>query len=188
MGLHDFGVVRGVGLAALIAQLLLFIVAGRIGRDNRLKRAATGLRIAVLSQCVCALVAIWGLLPNGSVPVTLIIVVAQIAPLFSLRSTLLLMVAMNAVLAALLSMRWSFADALPELLAYLGFQAFAALTTTYARRAEEAREELSRINAELLATRQLLLESARNEERLRLSRELHDVAGHKLTARSCSCA
>jgi signal transduction histidine kinase len=37
-------------------------------------------------------------------------------------------------------------------------------------------------NSELLATRQLLLESARGEERLRLSRELHDIVGHKLTA------
>jgi signal transduction histidine kinase len=34
----------------------------------------------------------------------------------------------------------------------------------------------------LLATRRLLEESARTEERLRLSRELHDIMGHKLTA------
>jgi signal transduction histidine kinase len=33
-----------------------------------------------------------------------------------------------------------------------------------------------------MATRSLLTESARDGERLRLSRELHDVAGHKLTA------
>ncbi|WP_295685890.1 histidine kinase, partial [uncultured Nevskia sp.] len=86
------------------------------------------------------------------------------------------------VLAVLLIAHWGTASAIPALLSYLGFQAFAALTTTYARRAEEARDALRAINAELLATRQLLLESARGEERLRLSRELHDVAGHKLTA------
>jgi len=179
LGLHEFGIVRGAGLAALTAQLLLFVVSGHLGRAQR---ATRGVRIAVVSQGVCALIAVWGLLPNGSVPVALIIVAAQLAPLFPLRSTLVMMFAMNVVLAALMAAHWSFVAALPELLAYLGFQAFAALTTTYARRADDAREALGRINAELLATRQLLLESARSEERLRLSRELHDVAGHKLTA------
>ena len=38
------------------------------------------------------------------------------------------------------------------------------------------------MNAHLLATRSLLDESARANERLKLARELHDVAGHKLTA------
>jgi signal transduction histidine kinase len=38
------------------------------------------------------------------------------------------------------------------------------------------------VNAELIATRKLLGEGVRAEERLRLSRELHDIAGHKLTA------
>ncbi|MGH8078688.1 MAG: sensor histidine kinase, partial [Lysobacter sp.] len=36
--------------------------------------------------------------------------------------------------------------------------------------------------ADLLATRALLADSARDAERLRVARELHDVAGHKLTA------
>ncbi|HWT16247.1 MAG TPA: histidine kinase, partial [Patescibacteria group bacterium] len=43
-------------------------------------------------------------------------------------------------------------------------------------------EQLRAITAELVATRTLLAEGARDQERLRLSRELHDVAGHKLTA------
>ena len=62
------------------------------------------------------------------------------------------------------------------------FQAFAALTAWFAIDAERARDALATTNAELLATRSLLAESARDGERLRLSRELHDVAGHKLTA------
>jgi len=49
-------------------------------------------------------------------------------------------------------------------------------------RAEEMAETLKSVNARLLATRSLLAETARGHERLRLSRELHDVAGHKLTA------
>jgi len=41
---------------------------------------------------------------------------------------------------------------------------------------------MAAINAELIGTRTLLDASARDSERLRISRELHDVAGHKLTA------
>ena len=64
----------------------------------------------------------------------------------------------------------------------IGFQALAGLCVHYARRAEESRDALARVNADLLATRALLADSARDAERLRVARELHDVAGHKLTA------
>ena len=67
-------------------------------------------------------------------------------------------------------------------LLYAGFQAFAALVAHYAMTAERSRDALARVNADLLATRALLADSARDGERLRLARELHDVAGHKLTA------
>src|SRR3546814_9388876 len=47
-----------------------------------------------------------------------------------------------------------------------------------------AREDQRRLNAELRATRALLAESARVNERTRISRELHDLLGHHLTALS----
>ncbi|MCB1561538.1 MAG: sensor histidine kinase, partial [Xanthomonadales bacterium] len=53
-----------------------------------------------------------------------------------------------------------------------------------ARRQAEAREEQRRLNAELRATRALLAESSRINERMRISRELHDLLGHHLTALS----
>ena len=43
-------------------------------------------------------------------------------------------------------------------------------------------ERLRAANADLIATRGLLAESARDAERVRIARELHDIAGHKLTA------
>ena len=45
-------------------------------------------------------------------------------------------------------------------------------------------ERERRLNAELRATRALLAESARVNERTRISRELHDLLGHHLTALS----
>jgi signal transduction histidine kinase len=64
----------------------------------------------------------------------------------------------------------------------VGFQALAALCVHYALSAESSRDQLALVNADLLATRALLADSARDAERLRMARELHDVAGHKLTA------
>ena len=51
-------------------------------------------------------------------------------------------------------------------------------------REERAKEELAAINQELLATRYMLKTSSQKQERLRISRDLHDVIGHQLTALS----
>jgi signal transduction histidine kinase len=65
-----------------------------------------------------------------------------------------------------------------------GFQTFAYVTASLTHRERLARQELTRANAELLSTRARLAESSRNEERLRISRDLHDTLGHHLTALS----
>lgn len=75
-----------------------------------------------------------------------------------------------------------FDSALTMVLINIGFQALAALCVYYALSAERSRDQLALVNADLLATRALLSDSARDAERLRVARELHDVAGHKLTA------
>jgi signal transduction histidine kinase len=65
-----------------------------------------------------------------------------------------------------------------------GFQMFAAASSMLAIREGRARTNLTRVNAELVATRELLAESSRTSERLRISRDLHDTLGHHLTALS----
>ncbi|MCD9028149.1 histidine kinase [Luteimonas sp. BDR2-5] len=67
---------------------------------------------------------------------------------------------------------------------YVGFTGFAFVTGLVARQQNQAREEQRRLNAELRATRALLAESVRVNERTRISRELHDLLGHHLTALS----
>jgi len=51
-------------------------------------------------------------------------------------------------------------------------------------RERTARDELAMVNTELHATRELLAEKSRAEERLRISRDLHDTLGHHLTGLS----
>jgi signal transduction histidine kinase len=67
---------------------------------------------------------------------------------------------------------------------YIGYSSFTFITGLVAKQQAQAREEQRRLNAELRATRVLLAESSRMSERLRISRELHDLLGHHLTALS----
>lgn len=75
-------------------------------------------------------------------------------------------------------------DALLQSALYVGLSAFVFVTSLVARQQAQAREDQRRLNAELRATRALLAESARVNERTRISRELHDLLGHHLTALS----
>ena len=164
------------GVAALLAMLALFVASAARRNENDTPPWN------VVAQGLLVLLAEW-LLRGGQTAVLLIIVAGQAVLLFSTRTFVLLMLAFNAAIAAMWIGRTdSIFGLLVSLLPILGFQAFAALTGHYAGSRERAREHLARINAELLATRRLLEESARAGERLKLSRELHDVAGHSLTA------
>jgi signal transduction histidine kinase len=168
-----------MGVAALFGFLALFVWAAtmRNSRDTNRNRAAA----LALLQGGCALTA-QALLGEGAIVILLILVAAQLAASLRPMAALAAMFALNLGFVAL----WYAPGGLPRLLLQIlpiiGFQIFAALTAHYAFSAERSRDELLRVNAELLATRALLDESARSEERLRLSRELHDVAGHSLTA------
>jgi signal transduction histidine kinase len=140
------------------------------------------LRLA--SDVLQAMLALWlcWLEPRvGTAPVLLVVLVAHLAEHWSPRAVLATTVVLNVALYLVLR-HSGFSQPLLIVAIYAGFQAFAALTAHYARSAEQARDALARVNADLLATRTLLADGARDAERLRLARELHDVAGHKLTA------
>lgn len=64
----------------------------------------------------------------------------------------------------------------------LAFQSFALAVAHIAVKESEAREALEQVNAELVSTRSLLEQTSRQAERLKLSRDLHDICGHQLTA------
>lgn len=81
--------------------------------------------------------------------------------------------------------RWQpYAATAIEVASWVGFQLFAAGAGLLAQREAAARADLARLHAELLGTQSLLADSARNAERLYISRELHDSLGHHLTALS----
>ncbi|SEK78937.1 Signal transduction histidine kinase [Pseudoxanthomonas sp. GM95] len=144
----------------------------------------------------------------GSVALLLVMISSAVAVGFYTQTGLgaLLLVVVAGVLPWMLELRWAvlwlmFAHVplVPSFMArddfnfwesvfqssfYVGFAAFVLVTAYVARQQAQAREEQRRLNAELRATRVLLTESARVNERTRISRELHDLLGHHLTALS----
>ncbi|RDZ26603.1 sensor histidine kinase [Lysobacter silvisoli] len=141
----------------------------------------TARALLLATQAVSALV-VAGLAPRaGTAPALLVILAAQLAMVYPARWTVAAVLAIDLGLYLVLR-AGEHRAALIVVLIFAGFQSFAALVARYARSAEDARDQLARVNADLLATRALLADSARDAERLRVARELHDVAGHKLTA------
>ncbi len=165
--------------ASMIVFLLAFMLLGASG-DQRSDRtfAWTVALLAAMALTVCALA------PQTAAPTLLILTVSMFASRLRGRVLWLSVGALNTAFAIIIftlssgQPRWIAVS----FIAYLSFQMFAALVMQTARRAEVMSEELRAVNADLIATRSLLAESARDAERLRLSRELHDVAGHALTA------
>lgn len=119
---------------------------------------------------------------NGTLPILLILCIIQIVQAWTPRVAIAMVAAINIGMYLVYRDVWQLGSPVITTLMNMSFQAFAGLTAWFAFSAEQARDELAAANADLLATRSLLAESARDSERLRLSRELHDIAGHKLTA------
>ena len=167
-----------LGLLALALMVVLFTLVSATEAEwlTQARR-----RALVVTQAGLVLLAIWAT-GRGNAAILLIIVAAQAMALWPWRSALMLMLLANLGLFALWQPLIGTSRTLLELLPVAGFQAFAALMSHFAASAEAAKADLELRNGELEATRQLLADSTRAEERLRLSRELHDVAGHKLTA------
>jgi signal transduction histidine kinase len=65
---------------------------------------------------------------------------------------------------------------------FVAFQFFGVFAARVVRAEASHGQELAQVNAELRATRALLANAVRTEERVRISRELHDAWGHDLTA------
>jgi signal transduction histidine kinase len=148
--------------------------------------ASTRGNFALLLVLTSAAVAV-GYYTQTGLSAMLLLVMAGVLPwILNLRSAVAWLLLAHVPLVPSFMARddFSFWDALFQSTFYVGFSAFVLVTAYVARQQAQARDEQRRLNAELRATRVLLAESARVNERTRISRELHDLLGHHLTALS----
>ncbi len=139
----------------------------------------------LLGMTLSALIVSWT--SNTGLAGILLMVVAGTLPwVVNVRVGLVWLVTQNLALVWMMSALGAFRplEAMLQSALFLGLCFFVFLTSLVARRQAESREELRKVNSELRATQALLSESTRMAERVRISRELHDLIGHHLTALS----
>ena len=168
-------VVGAFALVAFAAALIVRAILEESAAPDFLVQAAVVLQAALAPVCVWAF-------GEHLQAVLLVLAAAQVAALRQRRLALGALGLADIALFVWLLERLPLAKATQVGFAYVAFQLFAALVAQAAYTAQESRRSALRANRELLATRALVAEGVRAQERLRLSRELHDVAGHKLTA------
>src|SRR5262245_28776961 len=181
LGRTDGAPISSLHWALGLAALLLFLLGlGTRAVLEERNSSTVALSSAVILQAAVAPVSLW-MLGDHLQAILLVLVAAQLAPLRDRRLAAAMLVLANCALFAWLA-RWQPEKALQVSLAYVSFELFAAYASRTAYAALESRRGLLRANRELQAARALVAEGARAQERLRVSRELHDIAGHKLTA------
>lgn len=79
---------------------------------------------------------------------------------------------------------WNSSAALIETLLWSTFHLFSLFFGHVLNREQEQKEQAIALNKELRGTQSLLQEAAKQDERLRIARDLHDRIGHQLTALS----
>lgn len=117
--------------------------------------------------------------------VVLLMLIAGVLPwILPLYGSLLWAVLQNYSLIPIFLRREGFTwtDVIVQSTLYVGFTGFTYIVSLIAKQQLDSRERLHRLFTELRATRALLDETAKLNERMRISRDLHDVVGHHLTA------
>ncbi len=174
---------RWLGLAAILAYGAGIFVATR--RDAQWPTPSQSMRHAALALAALALFLM--ILTNSrDVVFILAIIMAAVLPEhFRLGRAALLQLLLHGTMTVLYIWRWEPGSwFIMQSLLWLGFDAFALLTSHVAAEERRTRRELQFTNQQLSATQNMLAATGRQEERLRISRDLHDTAGHHLTGLS----
>jgi signal transduction histidine kinase len=148
------------------------------------ERVSTRVATALLAPLFVAVLLTYLLAPDyGTSAVPMVVFAATAAFLLPLWATLSLIGIQTAVLVVASVLQGGdggFGVAVAVM--YAVFQLFALLMVETSVRERRMREELGAANAELARAHSRLAETSKVEERLRISRDLHDLVGHQLSA------
>ncbi len=179
-GLAAHGLTAGT-LAYLAFGVIYWQVTRALGM-----RKPRAMDIVLLAALTLAAIAVSYQTGTGMGAVLMMIIAGVILWLVPLPVGVLWLVLQHLALVPVFSQMEGFTPgfAVLQAMLYVGYSSFAMVIGLVAKQQAEAREEQRRLNSELRATRALLAESSRMSERVRISRELHDLLGHHLTALS----
>jgi signal transduction histidine kinase len=148
------------------------------------ERTAIGYRVLYLSLLTASALGI-SVVSQSSMGGILLLIVSVLLPwMLPLVPAVSWLIVQNVLLAIFVNRipDISLSDASTNAAFFLGISLFAFMSSAVVLRQSGARDELRRVNSELRATQSLLAENTRIAERVRISRELHDLVGHHLTA------
>lgn len=167
----------------LLFGLAYWLLTHRLG-----SRRYWGLKLLALALMTGSALAI-GWFSHSGLSALLMVVISVVLPwLLPLSGGVAWMVLQNLALVPVFASFPEFVGlagvgkALLQVALYLGISALVFVTSMIASQQAGERERQRQLNSELRATRQLLAESSRIAERVRIARDLHDLVGHHLTA------
>jgi len=123
-------------------------------------------------------------LDKYNVAAILLVLIATLLPVMFTRKQAILLIITITMAHFFISYGDGLLSSFFRVIIYFMLQIFGFSAIEMAHREAKAKEELAAINQELLATRFMLKSSSQKQERLRISRDLHDAIGHQLTALS----
>lgn len=167
-----------LAMALYISFYVTFLMAVRdqpYAHDARTRWALAVIQFGI----VCGL---YFCLPFAYNGILMVIWSAQIMYLLSFRTAILLSPVWSVPLWLALDFYWEQGGAWLTALLFWTFNLFALVMVNAQKRASESNARAQALNRELLATQALLEAAARDSERTRIARNIHDLLGHHLTA------
>jgi len=174
----NFGSEFFIKLSAFIVFYLSFgcIVFSEKNPESILKKTLLGLEIVTVLFLISY--------DRYNVAAILLVLIATQLPSMFTRKQALLLMFLVSFAHFCIAYDGNFISSFFQIIIYFMLQVFGFSAIETVRREEKAKKELAAINQELLATRFMLKTTSQKQERLRISRDLHDVIGHQLTALS----
>ena len=166
----------GTFLCVFLAGFFLATRDKRYVQDDSAPR-----HLGVLLQVV-AIVVLYLLIPFRFIPILSVVLATQLPFLLKDSWGVVLLLLLNLLYWAIQSWHWGFADSLVGTALNIAFNLFGFTMGQRILREQRAKIQIGQLNRELLATQALLRETVKQTERARISRDLHDMLGHHLTA------
>jgi signal transduction histidine kinase len=164
------------------AAFLVFYICFAIMVTSQWPVNALKNKLLLLSQIVIVLILI-SFDKYNIAAILLVLIATQLPSMCARKQAMMIMMSMS-LAHFFIVFDGNVLDAFFRIIIYFLLQIFGFSTIEIVHREVKTKEELAAINQELLATRYMLKTSSERQERLRISRDLHDVIGHQLTALS----